>query len=585
MAAFLETEIKHKGLDPDAGAREWQLHWFGSTSLNRNTPSQDVVEVVLRALDGKPPEYVFSSVGTGGLCGLWLGSVWQGGERLDDPVMATFNGKIDFTSPALTTAYSELPESKPGSVRYLIPNFAYPLPSRMSSSPCYVFDANAGTTKIIVPATEVARAFYLRGTLSTHALLCGSYDDAIAQMIDVEATLRSEAEGAPHIYLRYGMNDGEAAIAIMLWKNKLAHTNIASMIGQMRALAANKKALHLQALPPVTGLQHIEARGRRWRSKDKSTEFFLALRLVEVPYPDLGSDRIDFSIDRLEEDEVDDGSASQGAPAWKPRTPHRPSRAELTSTKEPNTNIPPKHLDSGVPVWHSIPKLVRHERTIKWNRSKSPVQEFDADNDGDHSTAQGTTDGGVTPAKFIDRTVRATLAVDPCMQRIERPSLPATFQTLIATAELLNKVTGVTTAFKSPSTNALDVDGHPTWSFSETEAQKSWPYVDQRFRQAMILEIRKGQHFFYAVEIERRGDTDRYATGIVYSKAQMSQFASLLNTITDQEGHRLHELSGFACCRVMHRHKTNEDFANRILEACNDLTPPARMASPIANVA
>jgi len=548
----------------------WTAAAFGRLALNDEVPSEHLVDLHLyrqpTAEERSNAKALFevAKIGAGTIPDTLLGDQWVDGEAGEKhPDLKFASGTVIFpsTPPALQRAWAKMNTGE-----FLIPPWALPIPREAQDAPYIVLPATGNLgEQVIVPTAEIARAWFLRSTMLTLALLSDPVDEAIKAIIDDEVP---QIEGENPICLREGFGESDVMIAAALRYSALFRQRASQIRTAIMAASVQNKAPYLVAMPPVVGEFPIAAYGKRIGSGPNRR--FLVMRLVRIPPPGLDVPANSIVHYQRQEEEIDPTESASGQRSGynyriKPRPGNRPG---LGHRDEPNNNISPVRLDPNLPVFDNPPTFtVRQPPPRKRSQGTGPPREGEPPTE--LSTGAGKWSGDTGPLRYQDGGEASEV------QRNRPAAMAATFENVEPVIPRM-QAKGCRVWTLSNDYRSEGISPNTRYNLSDGFISNSWVYVGDLLRQLLVIEIESDGGYFYLFDIERRPApaiehytlyfATRFAPGhSPFSRLTFEQIASIieLGCLPKKSG-VWRKVDGYQSVKLHHTHSNLDQLATKL---------------------
>lgn len=541
--------------------RIWRLQWLGHPTLGYNPVEPDISTLLVDpAQKGNHPSTRRTCrIGMGSLPMLEVGSRWRNGKRMRYSKCPVFRGRVDFDqSGSPVSAAHKIQESPP---RYMIPPMDHPLGAGdWLSTFCLRAPVVGKDCELIIPCTEILRAWFFRSrSLIVH--LCKGPLGLIENEMFHFAAPRSKAKtGQAPLLLRRGLSISDGLVAAMIAYDETAARRLKQATDSIfRTLSTAEQSMRgIKALPPVQGIQPIQANGQ-WLTYSNKRRF-LVYRLTGIGYPNQIR-KIVYNLD------TDNRSYGNDLPRHKS-----------------DWNIPIEISTSKTAImsdWDDDPAQDRAERTEVYDAASffnAPDMERLPVNPNktrrSENTYTKTDDPRVSTAKASrSRKGPGVLGIQPKPER--RSPMPRGFHSVLHIGRIINNMRLYTCHPTRIHGLPISSNGVPVSSFpfrnQEGHLLGDWSQVDNRARRLLALEIACGPHRFYCLEIETANNSEFYTLALVcrpnFEPIEASMFQELLLTCVYTEGvwpgDEAHD--GLRIKKFKHSRPTPEDFAIAII--------------------
>lgn len=281
-------EIRYGGFPQDG--RLWRLDWVGNIHVQsrRVTP---VVDVQLTALNWEGTNWrddlrghdVESRCIVQLSINLWpllrVGSFWRDGvrDRHDAGQIVDIPATVVSSNLSLIEAYDRRSEAG-----FVIPPFAHPLLHQMASTRALCVNVdNERTRELIIPCSEIFRAYYGTSSRLAYHLLTGAFiSDGYNRIYDPE---RSWFDGETcSVHLGHRIRNADAQVVSRLAFDPVGHANAQRIVSDTIAARAGKGSFPLICMPPFEARTDLQVRG-----KDLEDGRFLVFEILRctAPFP------------------------------------------------------------------------------------------------------------------------------------------------------------------------------------------------------------------------------------------------------------------------------------------------------------
>lgn len=265
--------------------QRWTAVAFGKVFPNPKISSAHLVELHL-SLPGTTnepkPRFHTCHVGIGALPDTLLRSIWVNGKVIDrSDRLVERQGTVRFPDHLRATigGRHRLANDSP-----LIPPWSLPIPQAAANAQYLVLPASrAFGGEIIIPLSEVVRAWYLRSTSLARALTTNPVNLALEHVFDDDDVPKQPGENV--ICLKPGFSGADVQVAAALWYSALFKQRAAQIVNELIFAKGQGKDGFPSAVPPITGEQPLTALGIPMNVRGRSR--FLVQRLLALPAPTL----------------------------------------------------------------------------------------------------------------------------------------------------------------------------------------------------------------------------------------------------------------------------------------------------------
>ncbi len=576
------THPQRRGHGWPTDDRIWQIHWLGGLSKNPDLPSEPLLEVFLKPrMPGSPKNStepnahgVRAKVGVGYFPAMRVGALWESGRPVALARLNSLSAAVDFSRSGcrVVRAGDKLPpgDQRKAANHFYIPPFDYRLEEADARRAfCVVYPLTNGRDEIILPCTEVARAWYLRSTTLVHAVLGTDPYDWIGSVANPERTYL-QADGGYRLGLRKQFSFQDAVVVATVLLNEDARVGAKRIFESMvRSLQSDNPA-EVFCMPPVSDVQKVRAHGV-W-TYSGGVRRFLVHHLSQVPFPDLPELHVEHdSYNPVGPGTAIDGETNQLPAAW-PGHRNRGSRVlgeeTVSSEEEPDLNMPLCHVGADLPEISNPPSITPAAPRDPVSRSVSSPGgvEFSPH----HSTAPGRySEGNPTPLRIVNE------ASSSQMNRTSR--LPSDFQSFSRALSYLESF--------GLHAEVLSIDADPIRAngLVISQVDVSDPRNNQRAarsggqpRQYVLVELTRDGLVAYCWEFEPRQSSSHSASksgpptavictsdGSQMTREQIRECVSAFVTNNGVWPQRIGD--SIQVDRIAHRHTSERAFAEKIV--------------------
>ncbi|MGH8371728.1 MAG: hypothetical protein ACRETO_03225 [Gammaproteobacteria bacterium] len=536
----------------------WQIQCFGELDNAPGVPSELAQHLLLKLVPEPGREQPdlrtrIVQAGSGLTPSLFIGQRWrnqrfEGVERFskfDDEVLF---GDEHWRFLDGTTMV--------GDNQYLIPAFKYSL-APMSRVPFLAISHRGVRDALLIPCSEVTRAWYFRSTALVHRFTEAPLDEEGLDRFCRLDHSGTATDGNWVVEARTGFSETDLPVVAMLRCNQLAFQRAKRLMDSLAEAVLRGAPRYIRSLPPLDG---------RWRFKGDGIPFysggvkrFLMLRITYAPFPenpgvlhgDLESSNNSIDLGRIELKET----------KWpRKQQRHATENDKVSNNGEPYLDQSQIYEYGALPQLYNMPafkKLPPREQTTTNVGRENPVAP-----EGDASTGQGNyVEDGSAPFNVKDDKPQ------------RRAILAADFTELLSLAEELNKFPHFNCKPVIKSREFAGTDAAPRSLFRvQGKRKRRWTEIELRPRQFMALEITGDGKYFYAIEIERRlkpssSDTkgECFALGILMAEdggeLDIGRFEEIMTEVAARRGVWPKSLRGIRLQKADHRSTSIAGFA------------------------
>lgn len=551
-------EVVHAALPMDGCI--WRVEWYGAISRNHGAPLEYLISVYFRkfvANGGNAPltsDVTVVQVGIAAICSLPLGSLWQAGRLIGfsdrETIECTINVPLHRRGPLRHELWRRLSRApfKFGSLE--VPHQAGD--ERVVSVPIGQGSSREG--RLAIPCFEVARAWFLRDSELTLRLLSTPIKQALDKLHDRTQT-RFE-NGKLLLALRSGVSASAVPLIAALIRDPHFAACAAGILTSVVANHLHGEPKRLSAVPPIQGECKIRAAGEWGTISGKRTFFVHWLTAVELPdLPPIEWFWSDASEGQTAESTGDRQLTPVGIPT---REVIRILHALDPSARERVINLFALGAE-----WINPPKIERRPNALAEVVERPQVTRIEQPLEISLTTEASTalpTDWGDGPsrAKYITLTAEG----EP-----ERRFMPASFDRIIAVAQRIAQDPEMSIRSSYGAFFLDDVSGfrrtllgfHPQWAL-----------IAGRPRQALCVEIKWNDSFYYIFEVERRFDGEELSACLL-GKSDRTAFTQsdvdrILSAYVRARGSWRLVHAPFWFRTLAHKFKDETTFSTRVCE-------------------
>jgi len=547
--------------------QRWTAVAFGKVFPNPKISSEYLVELHLSlpgTKDEPKPRFHTCHVGIGALPDTLLGSIWVNGKVVDrSDRLVKRQGTVRFPDdhPATVGGWHRLADDSP-----LIPPWSLRIPQAAANAQYLILPASREFGgEIIIPLSEVVRAWYLRSTSLALALTTNPVNLALEHIFDDDIP---KQPGENIICLKPGFSGADVQVAAALRYSALFKQRAAQIVNELIHANSQGKDGFLSAIPPISGQQPLTALGIPINVRGQSR--FLVQRLLAIPAPtlDVPESSIVHYIRTPDEVETPGQPQPNGPRGYiyiNPPTDVPPNpNAGLGHDEEPNRGKPTRYVDPDLPIFIVEPQFELRKPPPRTRPPGSGGAAPDSTPPEGYSTGAGAWTGSEAPVRFGKATDGAV------SERKLPPALPANFDEVEKAIPLL-RAAGYTIQLMSNTDRSPDLAAKLRYEI-RTPA-KNWIFVGSSYRQLLVVEIADRGHYFYLIEIQRRPDAKDDVTTLIASRRSPSlsrlshqNIAELLlaTECVKNNGHWKKEVDEFICSTLKHTHKNTDRMLIKI---------------------
>ncbi len=549
-----------------------RVEWIGNFRRNSLMTRGMEIDVAFRRLTRIADRFVITDdirirvVGAEEICGLPIGSIWMNGSLIASSHFTVYRLPLrmpvhSVAAPCVWDIRSLARLSKGGGKEQMHEFGSCGVPRSLEAGSVY-----QGLTKyekqlvpFFVPAFEVARAWYLRDSELTRRLLADPIDLAIRSIIDESKS--SFSDGNCVLKLREGMSGSAVPVAAMLAFDNFARQSAKRMVSSYVAAYTRKTTHSIEALPPVSGKHVVQAHGEFLNTKFGIA--FFAYSLSAVPFPKFQS--IEWSRERTvtnpqdESNEPLDDDVEDTEGVVHPRRPAevhvRPGDSRVGGSVNSLLQLQAKWI--GAP---EIKRTLGHTDRVYLTDARPKRPES---NEVDRSPIVAVSGVGFdnkdgTPLHRFEIKDEGEEANKSHLLPADLESFDKVVSELSRSPELsVRSVTGRTF-----------VDGPKNRRITLFELTQAWAYVNQKPREAMVVEIACTNRHFYLFEVGRRHDREEYSAGLVWRNDfqifRTGDIDRILNCVAQARGmwSKVHE--PYCVKSIPHKFVSESNFARWI---------------------
>ncbi|HET7651225.1 MAG TPA: hypothetical protein VFL15_11050, partial [Gammaproteobacteria bacterium] len=401
----------------------WQIQCLGELDTAPGVPSEFAQHLLLRLVPehGRERPAIPTRIvqaGSGLTPSLFIGQRWRNQRFVGLERFVKFDDEVQFGDEHWRFLDGT---TMVGDNQYLIPAFKYPL-APMSRVPFLAITHRGIRDALLIPCSEVTRAWYFRSTALVHRFTEAPLDEEGLDRFCRLDHSGTAADGNWVVEARTGFSEADLPVVAMLRCNQLAFQRAKRLMDSLVEAEQRGAPRYIRSLPPLDG---------RWRLKGDGISFysggvkrFLMLRITQAPFPenpgllhgDLESSNNSINLGRIELKQT----------KWpRKRQRHATENDNVSDNREPHLDQSQIYEYGALPQLYNMPafkKLPPREQTTT-NVGREDI----AAPEGDASTGQGNyVEGGSAPFRVKDDKPQ------------RRAIIAADFTELLSLAEQLN---------------------------------------------------------------------------------------------------------------------------------------------------
>lgn len=520
----------------------WRIDWLGKIQPNIDVESEPTIDVLLTKLQNGytdplsnrslTDEQMSVAIGIGQLPLLRVGSIWKDGQihaylPADRNKMAVL--EID-TGQELRLAFNER-LTVDGETFDLLPRSYYKIGkhyAKTKDAPLAVFPINGqDLSYLIVPRFELFRFYYI----CSSKLAFYVWEDTIGHAIN-QLKSAQLAGNDVRIHLRRDMMDKESYLLARWFVSDKMRQEIKSFRNRRTMVAANQAkhklvSVHPEFGFPFDGKTRLRALGKRimlheFGSTGRKIWAFLALHILHCNHP------MPYRNIVLDRDNRNAKGANCDDPGLLPAWANKPGKdssqsadgdvaTTLASDEEPKKELRSKTIDIYEQQFDlKNHLLVKEEVEVQKYRSAKVMRS------GESIVSQyGTGEG--TYGESSTGPVSASTS-PPLMSERHLVTLTPFIEAL----QWIRTQSGVSVETLALGGEHMLVAGETLYLLPKTKRMRSWRRIysePPRSRGVMVARVARPEGVFYLLEIERRGEDERFSTLVM-----MSDMGSLLDS-------------------------------------------------------
>ncbi len=515
MATKRIPKIKEFPMD----GKFWRIDWKGAVLPNPDITTEPLFQVVISPFFGNPSgipgdrrasvnqtdveQQKVINIGIGQLPLVSTGSIWRDG-ICQEILAGKYESINNLLISPLTTQVITATHKENG--KNIIPYKSYRIGKAGAGSKLIAIKRNGDPFALLIPVMELVRFYYAVSTNLSLALFSGSLQHNLDSIINVSRTHYRAEDDRFFLGLRQHITDEDGWIIARILHSKEAFLASCKIHDAVLKNAINHKFINIESDFPFTGLTNLEARVKWIQQSDDTPWRCLVLSLercsAPLPYSDLTVIR------------DNDGTVAK-SDTDRPEEEKKPySRKTGTNTKK--TEAP--HLQSGTDTNASLSTVILtlpsdrfgalHDRKPdKPTKEECEYRSIGASLQNFVIEALGTGLGGYGAEEM--HTQKANISPT----YIRKKGAKASFDTLIAAIQELNKYNGITADIRQiePAFEYMPLTKPPRrWQWAY------WDSSTRTKRNVIIADICFGGCFFNLIEFETR-DNENFTVSLISS--------------------------------------------------------------------
>jgi len=487
--------------------RIWRIDWLGRVE---RTSAEALIDVHLSPANTKnlhlrgqkdfdADAAVKIRIGVGLLPFLTIGSLWTKGRKLRQNLgRSRYLRDVEIPDSIPVTTAGMIVQKEPES-RWLIPKFLHQLHRSCWYSPLFAIEHEGDPYGILLPMIEAIRFYYAVSSDMAHIAFNGGLQLDLNHIINIKSEIDSRLHDGNRmvLHLRQWLADDDGWIIGRVLANSHAKQGFTHIYGSLLRDTANFRTAFVECGLPFVGSANWTTRGIELPREDGKGSRWLIYELTDCTAP--------FPFENLEVVRDNDGRTSppeqdlpdeEKRPAWapKPKAVKLESETEIQSADSPCADL----QSVGIPLAGERFAVLRGKQIIKTTKALCRYKK---------GTVAGTetvdTLGTGDPSGSEIARGGAPLSLEWRREVTRREVLPASFESLLAVVDELNRLDNTTAHVRaaSPNTEFLRLvkpPGHWQWSYLDS--------AHRIHRRVMVIDIACNGRQGSLIEYERRED-------------------------------------------------------------------------------